>query len=145
VRRAQEPQNSVRWAGIAVEDEDSFVIEGEIGGLPRDMGGADALGIVLLLLREALAMRRKLVGDEHADVADSLCHLAFALEHQVKLAEAEAMAALLGICFWRRDCETTVGLDRWAGKRGVVRLPTRAGNGVEAQRAASRRVLPSRK
>jgi hypothetical protein len=28
----------VRWVGIAIEDEDAFVMEGKFGGLPRDLG-----------------------------------------------------------------------------------------------------------
>jgi tetratricopeptide (TPR) repeat protein len=42
-------------------------------------------------LREALAMRRKLLGDQHAAVADSLNDLGAVLHGQGRLAEAEAM------------------------------------------------------
>jgi serine/threonine protein kinase/Tfp pilus assembly protein PilF len=41
--------------------------------------------------REALAIRRKLLGNEHPDVADSLNNLALALHAQGRLAEAETM------------------------------------------------------
>ena len=41
--------------------------------------------------REALAMQRKLLGNEHPDVADSLDGLANVLQAQGKLAEAETM------------------------------------------------------
>ena len=41
--------------------------------------------------REALAMRRKLLGNEHPDVALSLDNLADVLQAQGKLAEAETM------------------------------------------------------
>ncbi len=43
--------------------------------------------------REALAIRRKIFGDEHADVATSLHNLANILSDQNKLAEAESMHA----------------------------------------------------
>jgi len=42
------------------------------------------------LNREALAMRQKLLGPEHPDVADSLMRVAFVLRKQGKFAEAEA-------------------------------------------------------
>ena len=38
----------VRWAGIPVEDEDTFVIEGKFRGLPRDMGRIEGFGLRLL-------------------------------------------------------------------------------------------------
>ncbi len=38
----------VRWAGIAIEDEDAFVIERKLRGLPGDMGGIEGLGFLLL-------------------------------------------------------------------------------------------------
>ena len=41
--------------------------------------------------RQALAMRRKLLGSEHKDVADSLRWLSPVLRDQGKLAEAEAV------------------------------------------------------
>ena len=43
------------------------------------------------LYREALAIRTKLYGNEHLEVAESLDNLALVLEDQNKLAEAEAM------------------------------------------------------
>ena len=41
--------------------------------------------------RQALAMQRKLLGEEHPEVAISLNNLALVLRDQGKLAEAEAM------------------------------------------------------
>ena len=38
----------VRWERIAVEKQDSFVIEAKLWGLPGDLGGIESLGFVLL-------------------------------------------------------------------------------------------------
>ncbi len=38
----------VRWARIAIENEDAFVIEGKLRGLPREMGRIEALGLFVL-------------------------------------------------------------------------------------------------
>ena len=38
----------VRWAGIAIEDEDAFVIERKLRGLPGNLGGIEGLGFLLL-------------------------------------------------------------------------------------------------
>ena len=43
------------------------------------------------LYREVLAMRRKLLGDEHQDVAAALHNLAWVLQSQGKLSEAEPL------------------------------------------------------
>ncbi len=44
------------------------------------------------MLRDALAMQRKLLGKEHPDVANTLTSLAIHLRKQFKFADAEAMA-----------------------------------------------------
>ena len=42
----------VQWERVSVQDEDAFIIEGQFGGLPGDMGGVDGFGLLLLRLGE---------------------------------------------------------------------------------------------
>ena len=38
----------VQWERVSVQDEDAFIIEGQFGGLPGEMGGIEGLGFLLL-------------------------------------------------------------------------------------------------
>ena len=60
-----------------------------IGGALRELG-EDAKSEAMY--REALAIQRRLYGNENPDVADSLAHIALALLGQGRLAEAEPLA-----------------------------------------------------
>ncbi len=86
-----------RLQGLAADDESSAA-----GARALDMAGVThELGHVLTsqgrydeaepLLRDGLAARRALLGDEHADVATSLNHLAKLLHQRGDLAQAEAL------------------------------------------------------
>ena len=59
-----------------------------LGEVYRELGEYEKAGA---MHREALAMRRKLLGNEHPDVATSLHNMALVLDYQGKLAEAETM------------------------------------------------------
>ena len=62
-----------------------------LGELANLLGNQGKLAEAETMHREALAMRKKLLGDEHPAVARSLNDLAFVLPAEGKLVEAEAM------------------------------------------------------
>ena len=66
-----------------------------------------------MMLRKALAMRKKLLGDEHPDVAISLDYLADVLQEQGELAKAEVLRARRWPC--KRNC-WAMSIPTWQGR-----------------------------